>query len=148
MRRPHVQRDLLALGLHASVGVEGPASFIESPRFLQKRPASDIKRPTVLKRAPHVAKRAPYPRKRAALTDACRTSVMASGDADVCLLKHINFSPQCVFQYVEKVSFCGMRCSFGAYRPLYVRCVAFLGEYWALVRCGALLGNTDLFWGI
>lgn len=33
----------------------------------------------------------------------CLTSVMASGDADVCLLKHINFSPQCVFQYVEKV---------------------------------------------
>jgi 6-phosphofructokinase 1 len=33
----------------------------------------------------------------------CLTAVMASGDADVCLLKHINFSPQCVFQYVEKV---------------------------------------------
>jgi len=33
----------------------------------------------------------------------CLTSVMASGDVDVCLLKHINFSPQSVFQYVEKV---------------------------------------------
>ena len=36
----------------------------------------------------------------------CLTAVMASGDADVCLLKHINFSPQLVFQYIEKVEPC------------------------------------------
>jgi len=33
----------------------------------------------------------------------CLTAVMASGDADVCLLKQVSFSPVCVFQYIEKV---------------------------------------------
>jgi len=33
----------------------------------------------------------------------CLTAVMASGDADVCLLKQVSFSPTCVFQYIEKV---------------------------------------------